>query len=49
MNTPNVPEMDAAALFVTLPPSARSIPALLVPVPMMLPLFVTVPAARYLT
>ena len=48
--TPNhLPEMDAAELFVTLPPSARSIPPLPVALALMLPLFVTVPAALYLT
>ena len=47
--TPNeLPEIDPVELFVTLPPSARSMPALPVPLALMLPLLVTVPAARYL-
>jgi len=49
MKTPNVPDIDAAEVFVTTPPSARSMPAPFVPVATMVPLFVTVPDARYLT
>ena len=42
-----LPVIEPPALFVRLPPPARSTPVLMAAVPAMLPLFVTVPAARY--
>ena len=48
-NTPVVlPVIEPPALLVTVPPPARSTPVLLAAVPLILPLLVTVPAARYL-
>ena len=44
-NTPNqLPLIEPVELFVTLPPPARSAPAPLVPMALMLPLLVSVPA-----
>ena len=48
--TPNPPPLtDPVELFVSVPPSARSMPAPLVPLALTRPLFVTVPAALDLT